>query len=874
MKTSHRFPDPQKGTAPQLQNALQTRPFASQPATEPTQLDGQTPQSLSFSFADIDIVQPKVTIGTPNDPLEKEADAVAHQVVDHINAGPLTPVPTPPSAPPGNPIQRSPLSSTTRLVPDPLLQVPVQRQGGIVSGEASSDFESQLNHTRGGGSPLQPQLQSQMESAMGANLSNVRVHTDSQANQLSQSIQAKAFTTGADIYFKQGEYNPSSRNGQELIAHEVTHTLQQGATQQIQQQPQRKPEQVSPLATGIIQRVTENDSLTAPTGNSTGTAFNNIVTAVDSYNTHSLSYEPLNLDNPDEVKKSKFRRRIDDLDGISRSIDTWLTAHPEKENTFFSNKTKRERRNNKRASMQELKQSVVELLNHIQEQLTIIETQIQTEQAFEDAPLQDDPKLRQQDEAHHKIKETQSALHFVPGGTQAFFPMTRENLGIQADVQVHIINPVQGQQNFPNHVAVKLLQGRFNQHICWVAKTDLTEIKTESERYKKVDVELFPDGRDPDPNDVKQTNLGDCYFQAALMSIATTRPQYFKKIMRDQEDAVAVRLFQVQSGGNGEKTFTPQYIKVEKSIPQSQSGQKLYNQGQLWVKMMQKAYVAGGFAGTLEEDNQSQSPSYDDIAGGLSSHAFEVLLGEASEHTSLNQRSDNDPAGETLAKIGEVFEKNGLSTSGNTFAAVQGMLFLKESTRQNLGGDVAVQVTLEEVDKAFKQGSQEENGKKEVVLKALAKYLPGKLGKGQYTEFQTGLFTNIQVALKAGQPVTMSTHKYIEATQSGFNGAAGEQKKGGLAGRHAYSVLQTCTSDDISAPALGKEDGKYRLMQLRNPWGSYGREYQYDYQNIDNDGNVPVKTKSNRNAGVFWIELSEVTKYFDGLSIGAKIPTD
>jgi hypothetical protein len=68
---------------------------------------------------------------------------------------------------------------------------------------------------------------------MGADFSGVKVHTDSQSDQLNKSIQAKAFTTGQDVFFRQGAYNPSSKSGQELIAHELTHVIQQngGAVQ-------------------------------------------------------------------------------------------------------------------------------------------------------------------------------------------------------------------------------------------------------------------------------------------------------------------------------------------------------------------------------------------------------------------------------------------------------------------------------------------------------------------------------------------------------------------------------------------------------------------------------------------------------------------
>jgi hypothetical protein len=73
-----------------------------------------------------------------------------------------------------------------------------------------------------------------MGQAMGADFSGVKVHTDAQSDQLNQSIQAKAFTTGQDVFFRQGEYNPGSRGGQELIAHELTHVVQQKGGERIQ----------------------------------------------------------------------------------------------------------------------------------------------------------------------------------------------------------------------------------------------------------------------------------------------------------------------------------------------------------------------------------------------------------------------------------------------------------------------------------------------------------------------------------------------------------------------------------------------------------------------------------------------------------------
>ncbi len=101
-------------------------------------------------------------------------------------------------------------------------------------GPVTNEVESQIQSSKSGGSPMSQDLKGPMEQAFGADFSGVRLHTDSQADGLNQSLQAKAFTTGDHIYFRGGEYNPGSSQGQELIAHELTHTIQQSPAKSIQ----------------------------------------------------------------------------------------------------------------------------------------------------------------------------------------------------------------------------------------------------------------------------------------------------------------------------------------------------------------------------------------------------------------------------------------------------------------------------------------------------------------------------------------------------------------------------------------------------------------------------------------------------------------
>jgi hypothetical protein len=100
----------------------------------------------------------------------------------------------------------------------------------IGGGAVSTDIETTIQSAKSGGSPLDDGLQRRMGKAMGADFSGVKVHTDSQSDKLNRSLSSRAFATGPNLFFKQGEYNPGNKTGQELIAHELTHVVQQGAS--------------------------------------------------------------------------------------------------------------------------------------------------------------------------------------------------------------------------------------------------------------------------------------------------------------------------------------------------------------------------------------------------------------------------------------------------------------------------------------------------------------------------------------------------------------------------------------------------------------------------------------------------------------------
>ncbi|MFB2769541.1 DUF4157 domain-containing protein [Pelatocladus sp. BLCC-F211] len=226
-------------------------------------------------------IQPKLTINQPGDKYKQEANKVAATVVNRINA---PDVEKPPEA---KSVQRQELAeekteetsteSEATTVPEEeeetlqtkSLEGGIQRQetgeeeeklaGEAEAGvtqeipeekeeelqtkletgatqlqmqsdgkmTATADLENSIQQARGSGQTIADEVRQPMEKAFGNNFSGVRVHTDATSHKLNKSIQARAFTTGQDIFFKRGEYNPESQQGQELLAHELTHVVQQ-----------------------------------------------------------------------------------------------------------------------------------------------------------------------------------------------------------------------------------------------------------------------------------------------------------------------------------------------------------------------------------------------------------------------------------------------------------------------------------------------------------------------------------------------------------------------------------------------------------------------------------------------------------------------
>ena len=93
--------------------------------------------------------------------------------------------------------------------------------------EVPGEVEQTISRKRGGGQALDRQTAAQMGNSFNADFSAVRVHADQESDVLNRRLNARAFTTGQDIFFRDGNYAPGSSAGRELLAHELTHVVQQ-----------------------------------------------------------------------------------------------------------------------------------------------------------------------------------------------------------------------------------------------------------------------------------------------------------------------------------------------------------------------------------------------------------------------------------------------------------------------------------------------------------------------------------------------------------------------------------------------------------------------------------------------------------------------
>lgn len=210
------------------------KPFP-KPSTAGSGDDKPTPPTpISFDFSKLPIfppqqarIQPKLKINAPGDRYELEADRVAEQVMRMPPAHVQRKTQWSPSTLP-NPfaIQRKcdACAKEEEEEEETLQAKSAWNTGGVVP----PTIAQQIQSSRGNGQMMDMGTRSFMEARFGTDFGGVRIHDDNNATLLNQRLQAKAFTLGSDVYFNQGQYSPGGGDGRRLLAHELTHVVQQG----------------------------------------------------------------------------------------------------------------------------------------------------------------------------------------------------------------------------------------------------------------------------------------------------------------------------------------------------------------------------------------------------------------------------------------------------------------------------------------------------------------------------------------------------------------------------------------------------------------------------------------------------------------------
>ncbi|TCD10398.1 DUF4157 domain-containing protein [Pedobacter frigidisoli] len=199
-------------------------------------------KSVTQNRPSANCVQAKLKVGAINDPQEQQADQVAEKVMrmpsnvgfamGGIGGGAV-----------GMNVQRkcsnceseekiSRKEEELKEIDQPEILQAKAGASFAAGGTAPISVQSGIAATKGGGASLPSHVSSDLGGKMGADFSGVKIHDNSHAAKMTAHVNARAFTVGNNIYFNQGEYNPNSSGGKFLLAHELTHTIQQGGTVQ------------------------------------------------------------------------------------------------------------------------------------------------------------------------------------------------------------------------------------------------------------------------------------------------------------------------------------------------------------------------------------------------------------------------------------------------------------------------------------------------------------------------------------------------------------------------------------------------------------------------------------------------------------------
>ncbi len=197
--------------------------------------------STSTKTSNAQFFQPRLSVNKPNDVYELEANNVANKIMRKESGATHNNFFTPDVS----------SIDTTKNPTDRKQNGENSHAEGSSPNGLSNDFSRRLESAKGNGGGLDHSTKTFMESRFSNDFSKVNIHTGGTAMELSESINAKAFTHGNDVFFNSSKFNPESNKDKHLLAHELTHVIQQGGKQSNTVQKADKettPETAAPVA--------------------------------------------------------------------------------------------------------------------------------------------------------------------------------------------------------------------------------------------------------------------------------------------------------------------------------------------------------------------------------------------------------------------------------------------------------------------------------------------------------------------------------------------------------------------------------------------------------------------------------------------------
>jgi len=404
---------------------------------------------------------------------------------------------------------------------------------------------------------------------------------------------------------------------------------------------------------------------------------------------------------------------------------------------------------------------------------------------------------------------------------------------------------------------------------------------------------LFP--KMPDIHDVQQAAIGDCWFLAAITSILAVPggPEYLRSIIDDDgKDWMTVRLYD-RALNPLTKTleFRPRYIRMKRTIVETTSKETIHSRSKdgLWVCALEKAMTAFNHTNLLADDKdpgyyeafQPHDATYLNLSGGLSHRALELFFGVSFQATDIPKEIEKNydyyylfnllmspkvpKSGNPQQLIANPPAPTGGIVNRPILNTIEFERFYKETDENSLvlygdfedahtnhyllkdGKEIEVRGALRQEDFVqfiiYELGIRD-IGVKENILKWVSErsIFPGKRGTAKYTAKQIDFFQAVAKQLSES-PVCMATQTYIARSSSGKGHSGGEHMSKGLAGGHAYAVMEALIAN-----------GEYYLL-VANPWGQYGRIYK---EILDKDARV--KADAAEKEGYFWLDLFDLTK--------------